>query len=408
MKILIYTLFPFLIFVGCDEPEEKENEKPVHYFSKVFGEFDAEMGYSIHETQDGGFIISGATSSYWATDSLPKIAMPQHGVTNAIVVKIDSIGEQEWVKTFGGELFESAFNAKETSDGGDFFAGYTNSFGKGLYDFWLVKLNEGGQQTWEKTYGTAKANVGLYGDITSDGGFILTGYTIPAEKTDKDVWLLKTNSNGDSLWSVTFDDSMNQSANYLQETNDGGFILVGETRGQNTNLDILIIKTDADGIMLWTNTLIESNSDQAFSIKETGDGYILIGTTTSLGMGDKDIWLNKLDESGNVVWQKTYGGEALEYGFDVVPVSDGYVFTGSTSSYGTMFYDLWVIKVDLNGEDVWNQIYGGTMIDIGRSIIKNASGGFTILGQTSSYGAGEYDFWIIKTDKNGIIPSNEP
>ena len=109
------------MIVGCDEPEEKKNEKPVHYFSEVFGEFDSEMGYSIHETQDGGFIISGATSSYWATDSLPKIGMPAHGVTNAIVVKIDSIGEPEWIKTFGGDLFESAFNAKETSDGGLLF-----------------------------------------------------------------------------------------------------------------------------------------------------------------------------------------------------------------------------------------------------------------------------------------------
>ena len=407
MKIIIYTIIPILLFIGCDEPEEKKSHKTVYYFSKVLGEFDAEMGYSIHGTLDGGFIISGATSSYWATDSLPKIIMSQHGVTNAIVAKIDSIGEPEWIKTFGGELFESAFNAKETSDGGYFFAGYTNSFGNGLYDYWLVKLDENGQKIWEKTYGTVKANVGLYGDVTSDEGYVLTGYTIPDGKTDKDVWLLKTNSNGDSLWSVTFDDSMNQSANYLQETNDGGFVLVGETRGQNTNIDILIIKTDANGNMVWTNTLIESNIDQAFSIKETGDGYILIGTTTSLGKGDKDIWLNKLDQFGNVVWQKTYGGEALEYGFDVVPVSDGYVFTGSTSSFGTRFYDLWVVKVDLYGEQVWDQIYGGTMIDIGRSLILNASGGFTILGQTSSYGAGEYDFWIIKTDKNGIIPIDE-
>lgn len=407
MKIIIYTIIPILLFIGCDEPEEKKSHKTVYYFSKVLGEFDAEMGYSIHGTLDGGFIISGATSSYWATDSLPKIIMSQHGVTNAIVAKIDSIGEPEWIKTFGGELFESAFNAKETSDGGYFFAGYTNSFGNGLYDYWLVKLDENGQKIWEKTYGTVKANVGLYGDVTSDEGYVLTGYTIPDGKTDKDVWLLKTNSNGDSLWSVTFDDSMNQSANYLQETNDGGFVLVGETRGQNTNIDILIIKTDANGNMVWTNTLIESNIDQAFSIKETGDGYILIGTTTSLGKGDKDIWLNKLDQFGNVVWQKTYGGEALEYGFDVVPVSDGYVFTGSTSSFGTMFYDLWVVKVDLYGEQVWDQIYGGTMIDIGRSLILNASGGFTILGQTSSYGAGEYDFWIIKTDKNGTIPIDE-
>ena len=161
-------------------------------------------------------------------------------------------------------MFESAFNAKETSDGGYFFAGYTNSFGKGLYDFWLVKLDEGGQQTWEKTYGTAKANVGLYGDVTSDGGYVLTGYTIPTEKTDKDVWLLKTNSNGDSLWSVTFDDSMHQSTNFLQETSDGGFILVGETRGQNTNIDILIIKTDDDGNMIWTCLLYTSPSPRDY------------------------------------------------------------------------------------------------------------------------------------------------
>ena len=104
-----------------------------------------------------------------------------------------------------------------------------------------------------------------------------------------------------------------------------------------------------------------------------------------------------------MAWQKTYGGDALEYGFDVVPTSEGYVFTGSTSSYGTEFYDIWILKVDLNGDVIWEQIYGGPMIDIGRSIIQNEGGGFTILGQTSSYGSGEYDFWMLKTDELGVV-----
>jgi len=405
-KMLLFIIL-FLALWSCEGPNEKVIEKPVNYFSKVFGEYDAEMGYSIQETTDGGFILSGATSSYWATDSLSRINDIQHGITNAIIAKVDTVGEPEWIKVFGGDMFESAFNAGETDDGGYFFAGYTNSIGNGLYDFWLVKLDAFGNMEWEKTYGTAKADVGLFGEITSDGGYILTGYTILPNKTDKDFWLLKTNADGDSLWSSTFGNDANQSANRVIELSNGGFVIIGETRGDSTNNDILIIKTDENGQEIWTKNIVESNDDLVFSIKETPDGFIAVGTTTSLGAGNKDIWLHKLDASGNVEWQNTFGGDALEYGFDVVPVSDGYVFTGSTSSYGTEFYDLWILKVDLTGVLVWDQLYGSTMIDIGKSIIQNESGGFTILGQTSSYGSGEYDFWIIKTDENGLIPLDD-
>ena len=404
MKYLSFTLFLFFIIFGCDDSAiEKEIEKPVYYFSKVFGEYDAEMGYTIRPTQDDGFIIAGATSSFWSTDSLPRTFATLHGVTDAIIAKVDSLGEPEWVKTYGGDMFESAFNAGEIAAGGYFFAGYTNSFGKGLYDFWLVKIDEEGTILWEKTYGTAKANVGLYGDQTTDEGFALAGYTIPAHRNDKDFWLLKTDENGDSLWSKSYGDSLNQMVNNFQQTSDDGFILVGETWGGTTNNDILVLKTDSHGIEEWRCTIVESRNDQAYAIKETEDGYILIGTTTSIGAGNKDIWVIKLDESGTVAWQKTYGGDALEYGFDVVPTSEGYVFTGSTSSYGTEFYDIWILKVDLNGDVIWEQIYGGPMIDIGRSIIQNEGGGFTILGQTSSYGSGEYDFWMLKTDELGVI-----
>lgn len=388
---------------SCEENKKSDTQKPVHYFSKVFGEYDAEMGYSIHETVDGGYIISGATSSYWSTDSLPKLTLAQHGVTDAIVAKLDSLGNQEWVKTFGGEMFESAFNAKQTKDGGYFFAGYTNSFGSGLYDFWLVKLTEEGLIDWGNTYGTANADVGLYGEEVEDG-YLLTGYTILPNKSDKDVWLLKTNADGDSLWSKTYGNNNQQSANYLQVVSDGGYILLGESRGDSTNNDIYIVKTDSDGTLEWEKFIIAPNDDLAYAIKETSDGFIIIGTTTSYGAGNKDIWIHKLDLNGNIMWQNTYGGEALEYGFDIVPVDDGYVFTGSTSSHGTLFYDLWVVKIDEFGTIIWDEIFGGTMIDIGRALILNESGGFTILGQTSSYGSGEYDFWVIKTNEFAQVP----
>ena len=130
----------------------------------------------------------------------------------------------------------------------------------------------------------------------------------------------------------------------------------------------------------------------------------MVATTTSMGAGNKDIILISFDLDGNIIWQKTYGGPALEYGFDVILDDDGYVLTGSTSSYGTMFYDMWIIKVDLGGEIIWDEIYSGTNIDIGRAIVNNQSGGFTVLGQTSSYGAGEFDFWVLKVDENGLVP----
>ena len=402
-----YYIYICLIMVcSCSstETEDEWTESQEIFFSKVFGEYDAEMGYSIRSTDDGGYIIAGATSSYWATDSLPKVLLSFHGVTDAIIAKIDRYGNQEWIKTYGGDRYESAFNAKQTSDGGYFFMGYTNSMGEGLYDFWLVKLDASGSVLWQKTYGTYQSDIGFYGDITSDGGFILTGHTYLEERTDKDIWLIKTDEEGSVLWSKTYGDSMSQSAIFLQETGDGGFILLGKTTGGSSQSDILLIKTDMLGAQDWQKQIAYSGNDVPYAVKETIDGYIVISTTTSMGQGEKDILLSKFDYSGNLVWEKTYGGGALEYGFDVKVDSDGYVLVGSTSSYGTMFYDMWILKVDQSGEIIWEQIYSGTNIDIGRSIIANGSGGYVVLAQTSSYGAGEYDFWVLKIDENGVIP----
>ena len=413
--LIIITRYFFLVFIfslliySCSEKNLNSSgaQTKEYYFSKVFGEYDAEMGYSIHSTNDNGYIISGATSSYWATDSLPaRILEPAHGVTDAIIAKVDRNGDYEWVKTYGGENYESAFNAKQTEDGGFIFMGYTASYGLGLYDFWLVKLDQNGSILWQKTYGDANSNIGLYGDICSDNGFVLVGSTVPEGRNDRDIWLIKTDLNGDIEWSQTYGDSSIQSGSYLKQTQDDGFIILGSSLKTETQTDINIIKVDEKGIVQWQKQIVYAGNDVPYAIKEDDNGYVVAATTTSLGAGDKDIFLIKLDQSGTIIWERTYGGAELEYGFDVFPGDDGYVVVGSTSSFGTMFYDIWILKVDFNGEEIWNQIFSGENIDIGRAIIGHKSGGYTVLAQTSSYGAGEYDFWILKLNENGIVPEN--
>lgn len=401
-----YLILIIIFIASCSDQENVKNEEGEKdiFFSKVYGEYDAEMGYSINSTLDGGYIISGATSSYWATDSLPRIVLPAHGVTDAIIAKIDEYGDLEWLHTYGGDQYESAFNARETNDGGYFFAGFNSSSGAGLHDFWLVKLDDQGSITWQKTYGTQNSEIGYYGDVTTDNGFVLVGSRIPEGRIDKDIWLVKTDAQGNELWSHTFGDSMSQTATFLQETDDQGFIMIGETIGVSSQTDIILIKTNNVGTEEWRKVIAEPGSDVPYAIKQTNNGYIMIGTTTSIGAGNKDIYLVNFDLDGNIVWQKTYGGSELEYGFDVIVETDGYVLTGSTSSYGTMFYDMWILKVDLSGEMIWNEIYSGNNIDIGRSILKNESGGYTVLAQTSSYGAGEFDIWVLKINENGIVP----
>ena len=403
LKALLSVCFILFIFLACEEKDESLSGNTDYYFSKVFGAYDAEMGYSIQYTSDNGYIISGATSSYWSTDSLPRLFQSQHGVTDAIIAKLDSMGEVEWIHTYGGDLFESAFNVQEMSDGHYFFSGYTNSFGAGLYDVWLVKLDNAGGVVWEKTIGGENSDLGLHSDLTEDGGFIITGYTIQGQHSDKDFYLLKIDINGNVEWEKTYGDTSNETAKYIQETSDGGFIIAGDCWTVSTNNDIYIVKTDDSGNLIWDTKIIEPNNDQVFAIKEVRNGYILIGTTTSLGMGNKDIWVIKLDNQGVVEWHQTYGGDALEYGFDIIEYEDGYVFTGSTSSYGTKFYDIWVLKIDDSGNLIWDMIYGGPLIDIGRSIIQNPEGGLTLLAQTSSYGSGEYDFWVLKMNEFGVV-----
>jgi len=291
-----------------------------------------------------------------------------------------------WSQTYGGASSDSAEAMVQTSDGGYAIAGYTTSFGAGYADFWLVKTDEYGNMEWNRTYGGAGEDIARSLIVTSDGGYAIAGIDL----------LVKTDEYGNMEWNQTY------GGYSLVETSDGGYALAGVTniRICHSDADFWLIKTDAYGNMLWNKTY-SKGVDCAHSVVETSDGgYALAGFTGF--WFDNDIWVVKTDEYGNIEWNNVYGdGNSIAH--SLVATSDGgYAIAGDTDHAGAGGYDFWLIKTDADGSMIWNRTYGGAEDDIAHSLVVTSDGGFAIAGETSSFGAGDSDFWLVKTDEYGI------
>ncbi len=212
-------------------------------------------------------------------------------------------------KTFGGSGGDHAYSIQQTSDGGYILAGDTNSFGAGGCDFWLIKTDANGNTVWDKTFGGSEDDWAHDVQQTSDGGYILAGITYSYGAGDRDAWLIKTDVNGIKQWDKTFGGSGGDGAFSVQQTSDGGYILAGYTNSYGAgNEGFWLIKTDANGIKQWDKTFGGSGSEEAWSVQQTSDGgYILAGGTNSYGTGDYDAWLIKTDAWGNAPATPTPG-----------------------------------------------------------------------------------------------------
>jgi hypothetical protein len=365
-------------------------------FAKTYGGGGIDMVSSVQQTSDGGYILAGYTSSFGA------------GSDDIFLMKTDANGNIIWAKTYGGTSSDGASSVQQTSDGGYILAGYTSSFGAGYYDILLIKTDASGNIQWAKTYGGTALDWPYSVQQTSDGGYIVAGYTWSFGAGYSDIFFIKADANGNIQWAKTYGGTYEDYASSVQQTSDGGYILAGHTSSFGAgSYDIFFIKTDANGNIQWAKTYGGTGSDMASSVQQTSDGgYIVAGWTYYFGAGLSDIFLIKTDANGNRIWAKTYGGMNWDYASSVQQTSDGgYIVAGGTDSFGAGSRDIFLIKTDANGNRIWAKTYGGTALDWPYSVQQTSDGGYIVAGHTSSFGAGSDDFFFIKTDASGDIGS---
>jgi hypothetical protein len=356
-------------------------------FERNYGGGSPDDGYSVQQTLDGGYIIAGVTRSFGA------------GSNDVYLIKTDSLGDTLWTKTFGGANDEFGYSVKQNSDGSYIITGSTGSFGSGMLDVYLIKTDPMGDTLWTKTYGGPSYEEGYFVHQTSDGGYILTGYTDSFGAGLYDVYLIKTDSIGDTLWTKTFGGTAYEEGYSVQQTSDGGFITSGYTESFGAGLyDVYLIKTDFMGDTLWTKMFGGATYDYGYSVQQTSDGgYIIAGSTGPLFL--EDVYVIKTDSWGDTLWTKTFGGAAYDEGYSVQQTTDdGFIIAGITRSFGAGFYDVYLIKTDYWGDTLWTKTFGGTQNDEGYFVQQTTNGGFIITGLTWSFTAGASDVYLIKTE----------
>ncbi len=379
------------LFTNIEESKNILKEPPEEEWNETFGGTNYDEGRSVQQTTEGGYIITGYTSSFGA------------GGYDIWLIKTDSNGTKEWDETFGGVQDDKAYSVQQTTDGGYIITGYTHSFGAGGFDIWLIKTDSNGTEEWNSTFGGTNFDEGYSVQQTTDSGYIITGRTSSYGNGGHDIWLIKTDINGIEEWNQTFGGPLYDYGYSVQQTTEGGYIIAGFTGAGH--FDIWLIKTSSNGVKKWDKTFGGIASDGGYCVQQTTDGgYILLGVTSSFGAGGSDAWLIKTDSDGNKEWDKFFGGTDIDIGFSVQQTTDeGYIITGYIFTYSTQNYDAWLIKTDSDGNKEWDETYGDTDVETGYFGQQTSDKGYILTGRTDSYGAGDHDLWLIR-----IMSDNKP
>jgi gliding motility-associated-like protein len=414
MKAIFYLLLALLCFI-----KSAHAQLPVFDWYRCFGGNRGEAGNSVCPTSDGGFIIAGISDSWNDGD-----VSNSHGLNDFWIVKTNATGQIEWQRDVGSFYLEEARSVRETSDGGYIVAGMASlsegdvSGSHGAFDFWVVKFSHSGDIEWQKCYGGGQEDFAHSLEFTSDGGYIIVGYTESSDQDvsgihgigPRDMWIIKIGPTGNLIWQKCIGGSGKDDANSVRETNDGGYIIAGYTASSdgdasgnraylNDNLNYWIVKLNSSGNIEWQKAYGGSRNDIAWSAEQTPDGgYIVAGETQSFDDdvtgyhgGVSDGWVLKLSQDGNVEWKKCMGSSGEDGLHDVVIADDGnYVFAGYawapdgdvTCGFGDT--DVWTFKLSPTGDMIWQRSFQGSANDAALSLAKISGDEYIISGNTVS------------------------
>jgi hypothetical protein len=383
------------------EPLKLFPDKIVPEWLRSFGGPSDESSFSVQPTSDGGYIIAGLITSFTSWDY------------DLWLIKTDEYGTEEWNRTFGTMGISESYSVQETSDKGFIIAGMKGAYNETYTTaFWLIKTNEIGIMEWNRTFSRDRIDIGKAVQQTSDGGYIILGNTMNYSYSSSDIWIIRTDSEGIEEWNMTYGGIGHDEGKSIKETDDGGFIITGkysiDTSGGAGVLDVstvLLLKINRTGGEEWNKTFRRFGNDEGNYVEQTSDaGFIIAGETASYGSAHTDAWLIKTNSTGEEDWNETFGGWYIDHIFSVNQTSDdGFIVAGETYSYSEYELDIWLIKTDENGSEEWNKSYGESWdIESARFACEAPDGGLIITGQISKDDINfNSDIFLMKTNSEG-------
>ncbi|MFC1851821.1 hypothetical protein ACFL27_16640 [candidate division CSSED10-310 bacterium] len=386
----LYIALCSVLWIASSSCTDDNQEKP-STFIKTYGGISIDTGYCVRQTNDEGYIMCGFTFSF-----------NNAGHYDYYLIKTDKYGQEEWFNTFGGDTGDAAYSVQQTHDGGYIMCGFTLFYGIDDSDIFVIKTNDLGEEQWSKTYGSSYFDFGRDILITSDGGYIICGDQ-QITYTDTDVLLMKIDESGNEQWSQSYGGNLQDTGWSVHQTSDGGYIICGSISSTYYNKDVYLIKTDADGNEQWSRSYGNLNYiEWGKSVIQTSDnGYLIVGYHVDL----ERAWygyLIKTDDQGNKVWSKIFQDFTYSV-FNSMSETDDL----STIVCGAADSDIRILKIDPQGNILWSKIYGEDDLDSGYSIQQTHDGGFAICGVTGSFWGELRDVLLIKTDRNGVINQDE-
>ena len=385
-KSVFFALFLSLLSVSTAAALEPGDT----LWTRTYGtQSGSDYVFCVQQTTDGGYVMAGRYG-------------PLVSGYDAWLIKTDADGDTLWTRRYGGVDEDCAYSVEQTADGGYILAGWTNSFGAGSWDVYVVRTDANGDTLWTRTFGGSSTDRAYYAQETTWGGYIIAGETYSFGAGSYDLYLIRTDQHGNAEFARTYGGTERDHGYCVRQTADDGFIIAGRTESFGAGgSDVYLVKTESHGDTLWTRTYGGGGTDRVGEgrcIQQTDDGgYILGGWTNSFGAGADDVYLIKTDASGGTVWTQVYGGTDYDQAYAAYQLSDGgYIFAGYSISFGPASFDVYVLRTNAGGDTLWTRAYGGANADVGRSVQETTDGSYIVAAYSSTFGPGGYDAWLLK------------
>jgi hypothetical protein len=407
-------------------------------WQKCYGGSDQDFGIGTFQTSDHGFMLFSIIKSNDGD------IIVNHGEYDVWAIKIDSTGEIEWQNSCCSENYEVVYSVIQTADGGFALCGWVANETDPNYNYWILKMNREAEMEWQSSFGGSGYDIATSIAQTLDGGYIVTGYSgsvdgdVSGNHGLDDYWVVKIDSSGLLQWEKSFGGSGDDRCENIICLPDSNYAMCGfsssnngDVSGNHGDYDFWFVKINGSGDILWQKTYGGSNEDSNITevLYLEDQGFLITGRTRSdngdvtFNHGDQDIWIIKTDSIGEIEWQKTYGGSGYDASGGIIRTIDsGYLHSATTRSVdGDITHsfgsnDIWIMKINNTGDLEWQKSIGGSEFDVSGSILQISGQRFILAGSTSSNDGdvsgnhGGDDLWFVDFEilntgvDDGVLP----